>query len=440
MDAPATTNFHKTLGYPLFLPEKYPLTALPMDILRSIFEWCDRATVEVLFATCHTWRRLASELPRSKDEMCGVAAYWGHQKVILWARSQGAPWEGGDHYPYNTCEMAIIGKHPEVFRWARDEQQAPYSKTLCMNAAVSVGNLELMQELWNAKTNNSGKKRGFTELQLFYLVAIEQGQLEALKWLHAKCQLNLSQAMAETAVNNGRLPVLQWLISEGVLMDHFQISAWAAVAGQLEILQWTYHSNRQCWKSHYVVAAAPQSSNIKMLEWLYPLPECTFTSHSLEIAAAHGNLAGLQFLRSKHIPWTEDVCTAAAKANRPKTLEWAMNNGAPYSGDALYATAVSNGHKEVVDLLVSCSLPFPKNICEVAKGTAILEHLLKNNAPVPADLALHYARQRQFDLVRCLSQNQVAIDSGTILQDGGVDQDMALRFFRELNRDMFGDS
>lgn len=458
MEAPARTHYHNTLGYPLLLSPNVPHMAfLPIDVLRIILGYCDRTAVEVLFATSRRLRFVASAVPRLKDSMCGIAAFEGHQAVIVWARSNKAPWEkkqiGADWNPYNTCEMALLGKHPELFHWAR-EKQAPFTKTSYMTTAASLGNLTLLQKLWETQTKDG------TGL--------------------------LDRGIALAAATNGHVEVIKWFLSQSSCLNQFEISQTAAQAGQLDVLKWFYVEAKALWAPD-MVKHASQSSNVLMLEWLSTLPECTFNSECLEIAAEHGNIVGMQFFRSMDIPWTEAVCLNAARCNRTTALEWLRKNGAPFENNALidkacksyafetltsllangltwpagvgietfktlhsgvlewlhlnkpellnpgieFRKAMERGDIGALDFLRSISTPWPEDCCQQASDNEALEWALKNNAPRPANLDLHYARVGRFYLLSSLTRSGISVDREAILKDPQVDQDQARKFFQQ---------
>ena len=443
MTTPAVRIAEKPVTEVFSIPQISLFPALPVDVSNILLRMFDLQTVTVVSSTCRTWRKIVSAIPRAKSGMCGLAAFHGYQNVIVWARSNKAPWrkkieqiDPKDKNPYDTCEMAILGKHPELFLWAKT-QGAPVNKELCMGAAVIVGDLTSVNTIWEAKKAKNGTD--FTEPHLFYLMAAEQGQLGALKWLHSKYTLNLTQKMVEIATVKGHKDVVEWLICEGVLLDLAQISQWAARSGQLEVLQWSYTAHKKSFKGRYVVLKALQSSNTKMLQWLSTLPECIFTSQCLEVAASQGNLAGVQFLRDKNIPWTLDVCLKAAEGNHAKTLDWALQNGAPFENNGLFAIACHGDRLETLAVALANKVVIPANWAGLVTSTKTLEWILQNKAPTSAETALDLARRNRFDLIRCLWQNNIPINSVLIMSDEQVDNRAATDFFRELAREARGE-
>ena len=65
-------------------------------------------------------------------------------------------------------------------------------------------------------------------------------------------------------------------------------------------------------------------------------------------AAIHGNLPGLQFLRSVGCPWNKETCACAAICGNLTVLQWCRENGCSWD-ERTFRNASRNGHDHIVE-------------------------------------------------------------------------------------------
>ena len=128
---------------------------------------------------------------------CARAAEGGHLEVLQWAHQNGCPWV--EH----TCACAAKGGHLEVLQWAR-EHECPWDEDTC-NEAAREGHLELLQ--WARQNGCPWESDTCAE-------AAEGGHLEVLRWLRENwCPWNESTSIV--AAREGHLEVLRWARQNG---------------------------------------------------------------------------------------------------------------------------------------------------------------------------------------------------------------------------------
>ena len=102
-----------------------------------------------------------------------------------------------------------------------------------------------------------------------------------------------------------------------------------------------------CKERYYVMRAAVIYGNVDVMQWLctqhkFALSEC-FTS----IAACHGRLAILMWLRRQGCPWHAIVCSSAAFNGHLDILQWARKHGCPWGEDTC-TSAADGGHLDIL--------------------------------------------------------------------------------------------
>lgn len=135
---------------------------------------------------------------------CRSAVIKGHLEVLIWARTNGAPWQN-DHF----CTSAASGGHLEMLKWLRAN---PWDEQTCA-MAYEEGHFEVLQWVrengcpWHTITSDAGR---YLLRYPVLLWALDNGaptnQLKFLKW-YRKEKERAKQTSAATPLHNPpRLP------------------------------------------------------------------------------------------------------------------------------------------------------------------------------------------------------------------------------------------
>jgi hypothetical protein len=133
----------------------------------------------------------------SKEQICLIAAKHGHLDILVWARSQGCPWNT------ITCAEAARGGHLKVLKWAY-KNGCPWNVGTCAYAAQN-NHLKVLK--W-------ARSQGCTWNSYTCSHAAKGGHLKVLKWARSNgCPWNTITCIYAAA--HGRLEVLKYAVENG---------------------------------------------------------------------------------------------------------------------------------------------------------------------------------------------------------------------------------
>ena len=98
-----------------------------------------------------------------------------------------------------------------------------------------------------------------------------------------------------------------------------------------------------------IACIAAERGHLDMLKWARHDHLCTWDAHTCSVAAMHGQLKTLQYLRSENCPWNDHTLDLAAEYGHLDVVEWAFKNGCPRGG-CFYWAAVG-GQLEILKWL-----------------------------------------------------------------------------------------
>ena len=153
---------------------------------------------------------------------------------------------------------------------------------------------------------------------LIQLRAVERGWLEVLQAIDRGIDAPWSRYDFYKAARNGHVHVIQWLL------ERFPCDNKALYEGAVH-------------ERHFAI-----------LEWLVRrgiLP--TDCARCCQLAAKHGDLALLQWLRRNHCPWNAKTCYAAASGGHLHVLQWARQEGCPWD-ETVCMYAAAGGHLDIL--------------------------------------------------------------------------------------------
>jgi hypothetical protein len=138
------------------------------------------------------------------------------------------------------------------------------------------------------------------------------------------------------------------------------------------------------WRSLYAqlfpghkTATAVMMAAVPLLAWARDmgLPDRLGFTRTTQLAAEHGYLGALQWLRANGCPWDgHAICDAAAKIGHLEMLQWARANGSEW-GVLVCHCAVQHEHVELLQWAIANGCPGIERVCELAAMYGRLEVL-----------------------------------------------------------------
>jgi hypothetical protein len=169
---------------------------------------------------------------------------------------------------------------------------------------------------------------------------------------------NLPLTVSAIAADRGDLNMLKWMTEQGLTIS-WDAQTYAARQGHLDVLQFL-HDNSNMDSVAYEGAAS--GGNIVIMEWLHA-NNIRPRSSAISSGLLYGQLAAVEYLRSIGTKWHRTNCIYAA-LHSAETLEWALDQGAPWNENACVDAAMS-GNVGVIELALKRSLPFNRERCNV---------------------------------------------------------------------------
>ncbi|KAG5190958.1 hypothetical protein JKP88DRAFT_217211 [Tribonema minus] len=163
------------------------------------------------------------------------------------------------------------------------------------------------------------------------------GRVALLKWAHTRGILRW--APTRDGGNEG----IDWVVEEAVASGRLEVLAWMLAAGILQ-------------RPAELEAALMRTRGTQLTVFN---PAC--------VAAAHGRLRLLQWLRAHGFLWTRGICAAAACNKRIGVLEWALANGCEDQEKSICRVAAEGAHMTVAVLdwaeARGCKCAFHSSAC-----------------------------------------------------------------------------
>jgi hypothetical protein len=127
----------------------------------------------------------------------------------------------------------------------------------------------------------------------------------------------------------------------------------AAMRGYFELVRFCYE--RDCpWDGDtedHALRCAAESDNVELVAWLLQQLDMAASAGVMSAAAAEGQTAMCQFLRSQQCPWDEESTNKAASGGHIDLLRWLVDNGCPWWERQLCLAAAYGGSIQVLTYL-----------------------------------------------------------------------------------------
>jgi hypothetical protein len=161
--------------------------------------------------------------------------------------------------------------------------------------------------------------------------------LNILQWLHSRYCLIDSQQVTFITLQDGNIEVLDWLLQEDLLRTEGTYPFTLALElGNVSSLLWLQEHFSDLVSSltplYIIQTLARFGHDQALVEYV---DKYTLSSEDQQrvcsIAAAHGQLSTLQYIRSIGYSWNSDVLLYASAYDYNELLYWAVSNGCPKS-------------------------------------------------------------------------------------------------------------
>jgi hypothetical protein len=151
------------------------------------------------------------------------------------------------------------------------------------------------------------------------------GHPHVIQWLSDNgCEWN--DDVTVVAVEYGHLDVLKMIHAKGVTFDSVTIYH-VFRHGYIHILEWLFSLNLI---THKYFNLNSSTDDVRLMKWAHEhnlINSDSWTATACSMAAYHGNLESLQWLRSFNCPWNRNVTNAACFRGALDVVKWAYANG-----------------------------------------------------------------------------------------------------------------
>ena len=158
-------------------------------------------------------------------------------------------------------------------------------------------------------------------------------------------------------------------------------------------------------------------------------------------AATHGNLPGLQFLRSVGCPWNEETCRFAALSGYLAVLQWCRENGCPWD-ERTCASAAKHGQLTVLQWCRENGCPWDEETCAFAAfsgNLAVLQWCRENGCPWNEETCACAAICGNLTVLQWCRENGCSWDERTFRNASRNGHDHIVEYCRENGCPMNGE-
>lgn len=203
--------------------------------------------------------------------------------------------------------------------------------------AVRYGHLEMAK--W-------ARSQGGKWAHVTYDIAIDNGQLEILKWFKEVIGFAVWGNRADLAVEGGHFETILWMKENG---DKSEIAPSAAKYGQFKILKWAL-ANGETF-SEYLCSKAAEGGQLKILKWLRK-QGCPWNKFTCINAAWGGHFKLLKWARKNGCEWDKETSQGAIRSGHFKMLKWVVERGCDWDEEETLKIAVKRGYLSILTWMI----------------------------------------------------------------------------------------
>ena len=253
------------------------------------------------------------------------ASLMGESDTVFWLRSIGCDWDE------SITRAAAKENHLELLKSLRTNGCPWDEETL--DIAVSENNFELSKWAF---------ENGCPLSDSIIIFAISSNNLELIKWLRS-IGGQWDEETTEMAASMGYIDILYYLIQNNCPYENLDFTA--IENNQLDCLKWIHENVEPCDSNCYYY-----SKNPNILNWLKS-QNIPFSNNIVYYAVENGNLKGFKWFCENGFVFNSTITTLAGKYNKLDILEYALVNGCPVEQKLLnYAYETNN--LNIIELIV----------------------------------------------------------------------------------------
>jgi hypothetical protein len=177
------------------------------------------------------------------------------------------------------------------------------------------------------------------------------GRLHMLQHLLAQQGCPRPKTIGLNAAGSGSISMLKWLrLQSWCKFDH-ETCAGAALGGQLLALQ--HLRSVGCdWDVESIARCPARSGKVEVVKWLRQQQGIVINATVMAAAAAGGQIAMCEHLRSAGCEWDSSACVQAVVSGEIQTLRWLQEHGCPWDVIKVFITAASRGFTDILDYIM----------------------------------------------------------------------------------------
>lgn len=236
------------------------------------------------------------------------------------------------------------------------------------------------KSLKNCRELQSDYVKKCTEFQN-YDDAIEAGNFENLKWLHANTKLKLTDNQSSFAARFSRIEILRWLLTQGLTFDCYTFQE-AIASGNFETVKFVYDVGFKCveegtgdecdCKDDFFNCAV-KAGDLEVMKWFHELNFKT-DEWAFYYAVSDGNFDNMKWMHQVGIRPSCFAFKEAAEMGNLEVMKWLLEIGCPYD-ETVFKASVKNGNTENLKWLVENNFPRYPDMEFVAAREGNLEAL-----------------------------------------------------------------
>lgn len=259
------------------------------------------------------------------------------------------------------AKQAFLGKHFSILKWLKnDMEQMPHWDLVCLVnfVAINVGHLRFIRFLDQTLDQRP------SYLKHVCTLLVEGGYLDALKYLHSRGKLDLTNSsIMWSAARTGHIKIVKWLRFIGLKCPSSltldEINEWSAFKGYSKLVKYFWHNMHIKPTIKVLRSASTGGGHLSLMKWMCKtadfglVPDGTVYGYCVK----NGRVDSLQWIKDTypHLNFTANVYFVNEAAGKHLgSLEWLQLNDRPslalLNGYA-YVKAIWHGRLDILKWL-----------------------------------------------------------------------------------------
>ncbi len=311
----------------------------------------------------------------------------------------------------NVFNRALYHSNIPILEWLLKENCETNNDFLFPIA--SSGNVISLEWLEQCISQNKINIEINLEIQLFDGTiedAIINNNLEFLKWLYVKNNVDMQPIFIGCAAFNGQIEIIKWMFEHTNLnLNDFvnsNVYYQAALGGHLNIVKLLLKYSVP-FTDDSVCAGAITGNHLDILAFAI-VKKCPKGVFATKAAAGIGNIKLLEFLIEKGFLMAEDIVVFAAYEGHIEFVKYLYENNYPFDLNECCEKAANRGFKDILNYGISLGYkPTCKTIACAARGNNIdmMEYLFKMNIQFDIEIFRVATYDASYNAISYLREN-----------------------------------